>query len=192
MIRRHFETWRNMPNWCECDLKVQGTKKNVEEFLRLVKSDESDFDFDRLIPYPENFKELDRIAAEWDKVHLLPRSEELWKTRPKDGYNQGGYEWCIKNWGTKWNAEDVQIEEIISWYWSALPDGTPLVSVEIHFSTAWSPPLPVIERASELFEELCFELRHFECGCAFNGLLRCEHGEITADKSGDYYGNRGG
>jgi hypothetical protein len=169
-----------MPNWCECDLYIQGASARIDEFLRLVKGEESNFDFDRLIPYPEHFKKLDQVAAEWDKLHPLPRTGESWKERPKDGYNQGGYEWCIKNWGTKWPPKCAEVSR------------SALELVEISFATAWSPPTPVIQRAAELFPELRFELRYFECGSMFNGMFACEHGTVVTDESGVYYGNRGG
>jgi len=57
---RPFKTRGSMPNWCECDLYVEGASAKIDEFLQLVKSEESDFDFDRLIPYPEHFKKLYR------------------------------------------------------------------------------------------------------------------------------------
>src|SRR3954471_12802801 len=48
-----------MPNWCECDLYITGPKEELEKFLETVKSEESVFDFNRVIPYPEHFRELD-------------------------------------------------------------------------------------------------------------------------------------
>ena len=178
-----------MPNWCECDLFIQGPKARVDEFLQFVKSDESDFDFDRLIPYPERFKELDRIKAEWDKQHLPPGGNPDWNDRPKDGFNQGGYEWCIANWGTKWFARGPEVSRHNVWQEE---DGPELLQVEINFATAWSPPTPIIQRAGELFPDLHFELRYFESGAAFNGIFVCEDGEVVADRSGNYYGDRGG
>jgi hypothetical protein len=169
-----------MPNWCECDLFIEGPSAKIDEFLRLVKTEQSEFDFDRLIPYPEHFKKQDDLAAEWDRLHPPPRTGEIWKERPKDGYNQGGYEWCIESWGTKWNASRIQI------------DRNHPEHVEINFDTAWSPPLPVIERACKLFSELRFDLRYFECGDGFNGMFACEHGEVVTHISGEYFGNRGG
>src|SRR5437588_11346805 len=72
-----FETRRNMPHWCECDLHIQGAKEHVEEFLRLVKTEDSDLNVDGIIPYPAEFKELDRLAAEWEKVHP-PKGEKMY------------------------------------------------------------------------------------------------------------------
>ena len=95
-----------MPNYCECDLYVSGPNDRLEEFLRAVAGEKSPFDFDRLIPYPEEFRELDRLAEEWGKKAPEERTDPC----PKDGYNQGGYEWCVEHWGTKWNACGVRVE----------------------------------------------------------------------------------
>lgn len=178
-----------MPNWCECDLFVEGPKAKVQEFLDLVKSDESPFDFDRVVPYPEHLRELDRLAEEWHRKNPPPWGEEVWASRPKDGYNQGGYEWCWKNWGTKWNAKDVEVGDAETW---RAGGGAEHARVEVNFATAWSPPKPVIERASARFPELTFDLRYFERGQGFNGKFVCEKGAVEADECGDYFGNRGG
>jgi hypothetical protein len=178
-----------MPNWCECDLLIDGPKAKVDEFLACMRSEESVFDFNRLIPYPDNFQELDRIAKEWDRQHAPPWSPEVFKSRPMDGYNQGGHEWCLKNWGTKWPAREARVSDASEW---RAEDGTEHARVELNFETPWSPPKPVIERAARLFPELRFDLRYFDGGAMFNGMLVCEKGEVVADRSGDYFGNRGG
>lgn len=173
-----------MPNWCENDLRVEGPKEVLEEFLRFVAGG-SPFDFNRLSPYPPEFQELDDAAEAWDKANAKtpPQGQS---GRPKDGYNSGGYEWRVANWGTKWPAYKVAREEPTN------GDDEKTLVVVFHFSTAWSPPKPVIEKASERYPALTFELRYFECGCCFNGLFRCKGGEVESDKSGPYFGERGG
>jgi hypothetical protein len=173
-----------MPNWCENDLTVEGPKDAVEEFLKFAEG-ESPFDFDRFIPYPEEYRRPDEIAAAWYREHA-ERPDADWASRPVDGFNSGGYEWCIANWGTKWPARRVDREgpEV------GFPEGT--LSVVFHFDTAWSPPLPVVRKAAELFPSLSFELRYFECRGCFNGMFCCSGGEVGFDKSGPYFGSRGG
>ena len=173
-----------MPNWCENDLTVEGPKEVIEEFIKFAAS-ESPFDFNRLLPYPDEFKRLDDAAEAWDKEHA-ERPDYDWRARPKDGFNSGGYEWRVKHWGTKWPAFHVDVEEPVTGY-----DGKTL-EVVFHFDTAWSPPTPVIAKAAERFPALTFELRYFECGCCFNGLFRCSRGEVESDESGAYFGDRGG
>lgn len=51
------------------------------------------------------------------------------------------YGWRVENWRTKWNAVDAQSTE----------DG-------YIFDTAWSAPLPVIKKLSELFPKITFDL----------------------------------
>lgn len=52
----------------------------------------------------------------------------------KYGYS-AWYDWCINNWGTKWNAMDTQIR----------------CDDEISFLTAWSPPDPIYLKLSEMY-----------------------------------------
>ena len=57
-----------MPNWCENDLTVSGSKEAVEEFLKFAAG-EIPFDFNRFIPYPEEFRRLDELVKAWDREH---------------------------------------------------------------------------------------------------------------------------
>ena len=53
------------------------------------------------------------------------------------------YDWCVKNWGTKWNVEedvDIVYDKNIDEY-------------DISFQTAWSVPTGIVKRYSELCED---------------------------------------
>jgi hypothetical protein len=170
-----------MPNWCECDWYVEGARERIEAFLALAKGEERSLDFGRFIPYPEEFAARDRAAALWHELPPERRPDEC----PTDGYNSGGYEWCIVHWGTKWQPARTTIGGI-----ETVWDG--LARLAISFETAWSPPLPIVERAAQLFADLAFDLRYFEGGMGFHGQFRCEEGEVVRDETADYYGCRGG
>jgi hypothetical protein len=173
-----------MPNWCENDLTVEGPKEAIEEFMAFAEAD-GPFDFERFAPYPEELRRLDDVAEAWDRQRA-DNPGKVDSMRPRDGYNAGGYEWCVANWGTKWRAFHVDRQE------PEPGDGEGTWQVVFHLDTAWSPPLPVIQKAAELFPLLSFELRYFECGCCFNGILCCSGGAVTYDESGPYFGDRGG
>jgi len=173
-----------MPNWCENDLAVEGPTEVIGEFLKFAAG-ESPFDFGKFIPYPAKFQRQDEIAEAWLKEHA-ERPDYDWRLQPKDGFNSGGYDWCVANWGTKWPASRVEVEGPMTGY------DEKTVEVVFHFDTAWSPPKPVIKKAAELYPALRFELRYFECGCCFNGLFRCSAGAVESNKCGAYFGTRGG
>lgn len=71
-----------------------------------------------------------------DFQKIIPMPEE---------YNEGDkwYYWRIQNWGTKWNANGVY------------SDGNGYMD----FDTAWSTPVPIIKRLSELFKDIEFSVR---------------------------------
>ena len=54
--------------WCENDLAVEGPKEVIDEFLTFAAG-ESPFDFEKFIPYPEEFKRLDDAAEAWEREH---------------------------------------------------------------------------------------------------------------------------
>ena len=203
-----------MPNYCENDLTIGGKVEEIEKFLsyarerkrraknsngrmlrpemelppkECVEEDEEELsllDFNRFISYPEEFSKLDDEAHEFWKTHS--RGKLNVKDWPKDGFNQGGYDWCCTNWGVKWNAGEVTIDELETW------DGEDIGNRCVHFRTAWAPPKPVIKKMSEMFPELQFELKYFERGMAFNGIFVLKAGVVDQDEQGKYFGNRGG
>ena len=47
------------------------------------------------------------------------------------------YDWCVNNWGTKWNSYSNEFDE-----------------GELSFWTAWAPPRPIIAKLSEMFPDV--------------------------------------
>ena len=82
-----------MPNWCGCELLVTGSKKDLDEFAKKAATKKCPLDFNIFIPYPENWRKLDKAAE---------KARKKGEYNVRDGYNNGGYQWCIANWGTKW------------------------------------------------------------------------------------------
>lgn len=42
-----------MPNWVQTDIYLHGKEEDIKKVLELVKSDESEFDFNKLVPMPK-------------------------------------------------------------------------------------------------------------------------------------------
>lgn len=215
-----------MPNWCECDLYIEGPKEKVEAFLAAVKTEESIFDFNRIVPQPPELSEVTSGSDEmgyrakygtdgdvaamlsypWVRSEGVTNREELiaffertkpemmvlaerYKTNVEKYGATSWYEWCCEHWGTKWNAARAsRAEDSLEWN----EEGTTFCRAELNFETAWSPPPPVVLKASQLYPELEFDLRYFERGAAINGQYCCKGGEVVRDESGPYFGTRGG
>src|SRR5262245_7680456 len=54
----------HMPNWCECDLYIEGPREKVEAFLAAVKTEETLFDFDRIVPLPPELSAVESGSQE--------------------------------------------------------------------------------------------------------------------------------
>lgn len=201
-----------MPNWCDCELRVYGKKEELKRFIEFAKSKEKILDEEKFIPYPKKFKDMDKKAkmaennsAEQDKVNTelkrkdltdIERAKLLKKKKRleifaienmlkekviKDGFNSGGYDWCVQNYGTKWGLCDVVLVE--------QTDKRLFYSTQ----TAWSPPTPIIIKMGELFNKLKFNLRYYEGGMGYKGVLKIEKGKVIEHKeSNQYRGGRGG
>ena len=89
------------------------------------------------------------------------------------------YDWCIRNWGTKWDAgtepihltKDEDKEKFIQ-------DCVDSDEFLIHFETAWSPPMEWMQGATERFPLLCFVNRVTEESNAFVGCPVAMYGEV--------------
>jgi hypothetical protein len=74
---------------------------------------------------------------------------------------------------------------------SPLPDAEPIQAF-LEFDTAWSPPIPVIEKLASMFPDHTFELKYFEGGMGFSGHARWSEGIEEFHQQYDYDGPRGG
>ena len=170
-----------MPNWCENNLIIRGSRKELDKFKKDMG--EKLLDARKIIPYPEKYDKLDIISRKWykkadeyarkvgndarewycgDKLTKKQR-EDFYKENgkeKKDGFNSGGYEWCYENWGTKWGFCDVVIryENEDEIYYT--------------FETAWSPPLPLIDEMSAIYPKLEIVLNYVEEGEQFSGGVK--------------------
>lgn len=206
-----------MPNHCENFLYIGGARQEILDFLDFAKSENGALDFNKFIPYPDNFKQMDTEHAlfgpfsdsklsQEDQEALTQAYQKKWKTA-HDGYNSGGFEWCRDNWGTKWNAYSLHV------HWNTLPscrgfDGGGNIDekttfdygcMAIVFETAWSPPRPVIHKMIEMFPRLSISCESFECGGAFScgitaySIEDIEEGEDRIREwEGEYRGVMGG
>ena len=184
-----------MPNWCDNTLKITGKEAELKRFMAFGKSDTCVLDMNAFIPYPPEYKEKDKASNDWmDKADAFAKKhgcDQWWcgdkltdelrtefiatnGEQPKDGYNQGGYEWCIKHWGTKWSFVDTELQEDIT-----RPKNK---SITYNANTAWAPPLPLIIKMSELFPTLTFRIKYQEQGMGFSGSMKCKNGMILAEK----------
>jgi len=200
-----------MPNWCDCELAIEGSEEELKKFKKFAKSKKELLDIQKFIPYPKKFKEKDEFMSKLSlmksKLNDLKDEKKIKRLQNKinkleiinglsngeDGYNNGGYDWCVQNWGTKWGicSSKIILErcgycEKHGLYFNRCNE------LIYGFETAWNPPLPIILKMSKMFKKLEFELRYFEAGSGFNGLFKCKGGKIIENLTGDYFGMRGG
>jgi hypothetical protein len=202
-----------MPNWVECELIVSGEPDRLKEFINFVKSDETVFDFNKIVPMPESLH-LEAGAAEmgyevkygdytqyldapWVKEAGVTTKEGLIKLiedkHPEYIEMAEQYKFNLDTYGSRhwydWSIENWGTK------WNASDterDDDCDSVIEYTFNTAWAPPEPVILSASKQFLNLNFELNYFEGGMGFKGTYIVENGEVVDEHQSDYHGRRGG
>jgi hypothetical protein len=135
-----------MPNWCANRV-----------FFGLNDTEDSKAFRDWIgMPEDEDADEVLRFEGEFDFERIAPIPEVLLE-------NGGWYDWCIANWGTKWNAQNVYLN-------MNEPDG-----IEITFDTAWAPASGIYDLIEEKIAEEQWDITvswfYDEPGMQFAGYL---------------------
>jgi hypothetical protein len=176
-----------MPNWVRTRLTFNGEQSRIDELKAFVKSETKDesgelhtnlFDFNNVVPMPEELNIPSSSSAEWGMRYLLLNAKHsiLWtvddrsfmermekqKEENPDRFNNDvelgkkylsniskyghttWYEWHCANWGTKWNACEVE--------W--------VNDNQVEFETAWSFCFPIVEKLSKLFPDVAIEFSY--------------------------------
>ena len=148
-----------MPNWCSNEVSIiaeneEGTEE-LKQFIKdcFTEEEEGDekplLDFEKVIPYPDSAP---------PKYPQAINIEEQMKHPFSKWYNDFGYDWCIENWGTKWNAcEQVYVlgEE----------------EIDLDFQTAWSPPQGIYKKIQTRLPNCSISWFYREDGMQLSGWL---------------------
>lgn len=142
-----------MPNWCHNTLTVTG--KEVSEFKKKAKSNESALSFNNFVPMPEELKNTKSPDE---------KNPKLIKKYGADNW----YDWACINWGTKWDIEAKLIKDKKN-------------ELVYKFNTAWCPPFPWLAVVSRKFARLKFKIEYFDESVSFEGFANIENGKVISD-----------
>ena len=150
-----------MPNWCNNRVTVfSDDTESVKKIKEIFESKDSVFG--KIIQEPD-WKRLPNEKGQFPTVkqHLGKDGQVMFETHEfPDGKNDDRwYHWNIQNWGTKWDASNVDI---------AYSDEN---QIEVTFDTAWSPPEPICNRLREMFDDIHVSWFYDEPGMEFAGYL---------------------
>jgi hypothetical protein len=107
-----------VPNYCQNFATL--SHPDTAQIQRVMLAAEHYELFSAFVPVPEELTKPIADTVTDEDVELSRQRIELY------GYDNA-YDWCVGNWGTKWDAD---AEVLMS---------TP-TSVDLDFDTAWSPP----------------------------------------------------
>ena len=194
-----------MPNHVDNELLVTGPSEDLLRFMEFAKGPAGTLGNDpgedllsahKFVPMPQEYREGPRCV---ECNYTQPSEPELGLDQRlggpcpicgkymKDGFNRGGWEWCIEHWGTKWGLYDARLEDQDTY-----DDPEEGGFLNYFFQTAWAPPTPVIQAMATKFPTLAFDLGYWEGGMGFQGKLVMEGGVEASEWSGPYHGSRGG
>ena len=138
-----------MPNWFTNQLVIECDSEQQSKLLSQIGTDDSPLDFNKILPIPKPLLDTHtgsstvdgKDVKEWltiDGKDRTLREEEVTRWKSKYGATNW-YDWCINNWGTKWNAKNIILQQYSN-------------HILFEFDTAWAPPEPIYEHLKEFTE----------------------------------------
>lgn len=85
------------------------------------------------------------------------------------------YEWNNKHWGSKWGAYEIETDEV------DMNEEDNFGLVRYTFTSAWAPPVGLIERIASMYNNLQFGLSYSEWNMCFCGFQVWSDGETIAE-----------
>lgn len=166
-----------MPNYCSNVVEIRGPLKTVKQLV------DHRFDFQQIHPMP---KDLDITAGREGPDESVEQRALVAKEQDnlKKYGHKNWYDWCVANWGTKWNAGGDNPDMTVDFDEDVEDTGIAL----FQFDTAWAPPVGVFEKLKETHPELWIQGRYSEPGMGFMGVW--EDGEDRCYESDKLAGSK--
>ena len=141
-----------MPNWCNNSITITGPADQVKNLWEQAQTNWKNGDYgllNAMVPMPEALKGT-----------TSPSPDD--GSQPEvDGFNNW-YDWCVANWGTKWDIDDQGLE------FKDNNDGTAQISG--WFESAWAPPINAYDTFMNNNEEIEVYANYEEGGMDFAGI----------------------
>jgi hypothetical protein len=163
-----------MPNWVNNELIITAEPEVINKIVAQVSAP-----FERR--YYDHFKDetrTERIEKPFSFWNIV-KPTDLEAYEDAKGKSQDGpdhwYQWNIRNWGTKWDVNDV--------YGGTIRDDGKTISYA--FDTAWSPPVDAIDKLANQYPSAQLTLNWTE-EQGFGGTIEWEDGEGVETDSYEY------
>jgi len=165
-----------MPNWCHNRVTFSGTGSDIDELTTQLESEESPFDFNNVIPMPEEL----RLVSSPIKVFRTKAEVDEYNAQQPQGIGEAithakhtalvkkyghadWYTWSINNWGCKWNNGDDIDRDIVA--------DSEYGYVQYDFETPWGPPVGIYQALCEMYPDMGISWFYDEPGMEFAGYL---------------------
>ena len=150
-----------MPNWCDNNITIRGKAQDINAIYQQCLKDDVDL-CEAVKPVP---KDLDITAGRLgDEVEQKALEAKEQANLEKYGH-KNWYDWCVNNWGTKWDLCDANYE-----YEDAGEGEAQLV---IDCQTAWGPPIAIYEHLQS--KDYYVHATYHEGGMGFAGIWEDGH-----------------
>jgi hypothetical protein len=140
-----------MPNWCSNSITISGSTETIKTLWDDAQTNWKNEDYgllDAMVPMPRALKGTTSPAPDDGSQPYV------------DGHTNW-YDWCVANWGTKWDVSDEGLEYVDN------EDGTS--SIVGYMDTAWAPPIEAYNKFLDLMDGVSIEATYHEPGMDFLG-----------------------
>ena len=127
---------------------------DIQLFKERAKGEDTDLSLNSLYPMPGELEGTVSPSFSRNKTLMGRYGADNW------------YDWCISNWGTKWDVQAVLEDEGHGY-------------LEYSFDSAWSPPVEWLEKAARDYPELYFRLKYEEEDASFVGVAIAKKGQVS-------------
>ena len=156
-----------MPNWCNNNISISGPTDTIKQLWEDANQEgEAGGLLNAMVPMPEALRDTVKGSGE--------ELQEVWV----DGCNNW-YDWCVKNWSTKWDVSTEGLE------FTDNGDGTAVI--EGWFDSAWSPPIGAYEKFCDDMDNCDLEASYHEPGMDFAGFWSKDGGDEFLDGCHEEY-----
>ena len=145
-----------MPNWCNNSITIKGSTETIKTLWEEANQEGEDGGLlNAMVPMPVELRDT---------------------TKGSNGDAINWYDWCVSNWGTKWDVSTEGLE------FTDNGDGT--AEITGWFDSAWAPPIDAYSTFCDDMDGVYLEAYYEEGGMCFVGYWDSE----GADDHYEYYG----